>query len=210
MILPRLVLIGTLVLLNCGCGEQRLMTVATVDDLSVHLSAFHRNPTEEEFRLILNSFARFDSNVMMRENASLMAAFVLFATERYGFSTDGVPSSQPLTRFRSADRLRFRTWLEDPGTSPEKNDVWWMAYCCTGEDRWLDHLLEVASTDRTSTGGKATVIDLAGSSAQWSYKSNTAQWEDVQRHAERHADLGNAFAKECVAYAKEHPELRQK
>jgi hypothetical protein len=196
-------------LLLGGCGEPRLMTAATVEDLSHHLSTFHRRATEDEFRLILNSFARFDSDQQMRQNASLMASFIVFATDRYAFTVEGVPGSEPLTRFRRADRLRFTTWLGDDSTSPEKNDVWWMAFFCTGEERWLDRLLEVASTDQTKVADKTTVIDLAGSSARWSYKSNVAQWEEVHRHAEKHADLGNTFAAECVAFAKEHPESRR-
>lgn len=195
--------------LLCGCGEPRLMTAATLDDLSLRMSSFHRQPTQDEFRLILNSFARFDGDPQIRDSASLMASFILFAGDRYAFTVDGAPESQPLARFRTADRVRFNAWLGDDSTSPQKNDVWWMAYFCTGEDRWLDRLLEVASTDVTQTEDKPAVIDLAGQTARWSYKSNAAQWSEVLQHAERHAELGNAFAKDCVAYAEEHPELRR-
>lgn len=210
---PRLaiLLLAVAVPLVCGgCGEHRPLTVANLDELSLRMSTFHRQPTQDEFTILANSFARFEGDRQMRESASLMAAFIVFATERYGVSVDGVPDSQALTRFRTADRARFSGWLADGSTSPQKNDVWWVAFFCTGEERWLDRLLEVAVGDGTHATGDPAVIDLAGRSARWSYKSNAAQWEEVQRHAERHADHGNAFAAECVAYAKEHPELRRR
>ncbi len=202
-------LIALLGLLVTACGEQRLMTAATLDDLSLRMSSFHRQPGEEEFRVILNSFARFGGDPQVGDSASLMASFILFASDRYAFNVDGAPESEPLSRYRRADRVRFTTWLADDSTSPQKNDVWWMAFFVTGEERWLDRLLDVASTDGTQADGKATIIDLAGRTARWSYQSNAAQWSEVLSHAERHAELGNAFAKECVAYAKEHPELRR-
>lgn len=209
MLPARLPMIALLLLALGGCGEPRLMTAANLDDLGLRMAAFHRQPTTEEFRLIINSFARFDADQTMKQNASLMATFIIFASERHGFTTTDLPESDPLKRFRTADHAKFRTWLDDSSISPEKNDVWWMAWFCTGDERWLDRLLGVASGDQTGVVDKATVIDLAGSSARWSYKSNVAQWEEVERHAQRQADLGNAFAKECVAYAKEHPELRR-
>lgn len=195
--------------LLCGCGEPRLMTAATLDDLSLRMSSFHRQPTQDEFHLILNSFARFDGDPQIRDSASLMASFILFASDRYAFTVERAPESQALVRFRTADRVRFNAWLGDDSTSPQKNDVWWMAYFATGEDRWLDRVLAVATSAATQTEGKPAVIDLAGQTARWSYKSNAAQWSEVLSHAERHAELGNAFAKECVAYAEQHPELRR-
>jgi hypothetical protein len=84
-----------------------------------------------------------------------------------------------------------------------------MGFFCTGEERYLDRLMAVAFTDTSRSDNKTTVIDLAGSSAQWSYKSNAAQWPEVLRHAERLAAGGNTFAAECVAYAREHPGMRQ-
>lgn len=195
------------VLIGIGCGEPRRMTAANLDELSQRMSAFHRQPTQDEFLLIVNSFARFDADQTMRQNASLMATFIIFTTERYGFMIDEAPESQALLRYRTADRATFTAWLDDSSTSPQKNDVWWMAFFCTGEERWLDRLLEVASLDATSTDNKSSVIDLAGSTARWSYKANVAQWSEVLRHAERHADKGNTFARDCVAYAREHPEL---
>jgi hypothetical protein len=192
-----------------GCGPEREVTATSIDDLSRRLSTFHRQPTQDDFRIILNSLNRFDGNQEMRANASLMASFVLFATEKYGLTIDDAPDSLPLSRFRTADRAAFTAWLEDASSSPQKNDVLWMAFFCTGEERYLDRLMAVAFTDRTQTDGKNLVLDLAGSSAQWSYKSNTAQWPEVLRHAERLAAAGNTFAAECVVYAREHPELRQ-
>lgn len=196
-------------LLMSGCGPERDVTATSIDDLSRRLSTFHRQPTQDDFRIILNSLNRFDGNQEMRANASLMASFVLFATDKYGLTIDGAPDSLPLSRFRKADRAAFTAWLEDASSSPQKNDVLWMAFFCTGEERYLDRLMAVAFTDRTQTDGKQLVLDLAGSSAQWSYKSNAAQWPEVLRHAERLAASGNTFAAECVAYAREHPEKRE-
>lgn len=192
-----------------GCGPERNVTATSIDDLSRRLSTFHRQPTQEDFRIILNSLNRFDSNPELRANASLMASFVLFATDKYGVTIDGAPDSLPLSRFRIADRAAFTTWLDDATTSPEKNDVLWMAFFCTGDERYLDRLMAVAFIDASRTEGKTTVIDLAASSAQWSYKSNAAQWPEVLRHVERLAAGGNTFAAECVAFAREHPEKQQ-
>ncbi|MBA3698098.1 MAG: hypothetical protein H0W78_04515 [Planctomycetes bacterium] len=202
-----LLTLGALVLLG-GCGAERNVSATSIDDLSRRLSTFHRQPTQDEFRVILNSFNRFDSNPEMRANASLMASFVVFATGKYGLSIDDAPDSLPLSRFRTADHMKFTAWLDDGSASPAKNDVLWMAFFCTGEEHYLDRLMAVAFVDASRTEGKSTVIDLAGSSAQWSYKSNAAQWPEVLRHAERLAAGGNTFAAECVAYAREHPEKR--
>lgn len=204
-----LLLILAATLLMNGCGPERQVSATSIDDLSRRLSTFHRQPTQEDFRIILNSLNRFDGNQEMRANASLMASFLVFATGKYGLTVTGAPESLPLSRFRTADHAAFTSWLDDASASPAKNDVLWMAFFCTGEERYLDRLMAVAFTDATRVDGKTTVIDLAGSTAQWSYKANAAQWPEVLRHAERLAATGNAFAAECVAYAREHPEKRE-
>jgi len=192
-----------------GCGPERQVAATSIDDLSIRLSTFHRQPSQENFRIILTSLNRFDGNQELRANASLIASFVLAATEKYDLTIEGAAESLPLKRFRAADRTAFNTWLDDSSASPEKNDVLWMAFFCTGEERYLDRLMAVAFINASRSDNKTTVIDLAGSSAQWSYKSNAAQWPEVLRHAERLAAGGNTFAAECVAYAREHLEKQQ-
>lgn len=201
-----------------ACGDQRAATPAlsaelTAEiagkDLSWHLATFHRHPVQGVFDHVLRELQRQDSNPEMQANAGLMAAFLMLAVERHGLSVEQAPESRPLKFFRTADRAAFHQWIDDHSSSPQKNDAWWIGFFCTGDERYLDRLLAVASMAEPPTDNQRLVLDLAVSTAKWSYQSNVAQWAEVERHARRHAAAGNAFASQCLAYAAEHPDQRQ-
>lgn len=201
-----------------ACGDQRTTDTSLPDDLAAEiagkdllwlLSTFHRHPVQGVFDHVLSELQRQDSNPEMQANAGLMAAFLVLAVEHHGLSVDRAPESRPLKFFRTADRAAFHQWIDDQSASPQKNDAWWIAFFCTGDERYLDRLLQVASAPEPTADNDRLVIDLAVRTAKWSYQSNVAQWPEVERHARRHAAAGNPFAAQCLAYAAEHPDQRQ-
>jgi hypothetical protein len=107
-----------------GCGPERQVSATSIDDLSRRLSTFHRQPTQEDFRTILNSLNRFDDNQELRANASLMASFLVFATSKYGLTIDGAPDSLPLSRFRAADHAAFNSCCGWGSSAPAKSVTW--------------------------------------------------------------------------------------
>jgi hypothetical protein len=194
----------TVILLG-GCAAATMPSAVPLAELSQRIATFHSSPTQANFAAILGGLPQLAADPA---NAALMASFIIFAAERFHLATAGAPDSPALRAFRASDRAAFQRWLDDPGSSPEKNDILWMGYFSTGDTQYLDRLVAIASADATQPGGaQGAVIDLAGATARWSYQSNAAQWPEVRAHADRLAAQGSAFAASCVAYAQAHPEL---
>jgi hypothetical protein len=196
----------------------------TMPELLMRMYTFHRSATQENFFDILNGFQRLhvdnfnitlDPFSQTGTSISEMSFFILYATECLHLTTEGAPDSLPLSNYRATYpswSSQLHKWLNEPKRNPNEGCNLWMGYYCTGDSLYLDNIFSLA-TNPPRKGEGDTLRDAGIFMREWarkSYKWNVTQWPEILLHAKNHANLGDAFATECVEYAAVHPEMMHK
>ncbi len=183
-----------------------LATADDVGDMCRALTYFYLHPSKKEFKGIQRRANVSFDILKSKENGALLLAAVGIAriAQKYGW---------PLIKGSLTDvakdivggKSKLAKYIDDDSVvDPSKLDIWWVSFMVTGDEKYLDKLLNFAGKPMLEDDPNEMVVIGA---ASWSFKSNCCQHKKVLEYAKKKLADGNLrgkqaeFIKRCVEEA---------
>lgn len=146
---------------------------------------FYKTPSREKFNSILsfveNDFPRIKAKNERLNLSITTAAFLAAASNKYGWRITGSNKASMLGREILEGKSDFAKFVNDNNrVAPVKLDIWWSSFFATGDNRFLEKILQFAGEKMPERGNSQ--YGMIGS-ASWSFKSNCAQHDAVKSYA---------------------------
>lgn len=170
-----------------------------LEQFSKQMTYFYLKPSESEFQSLQSKANKFEDQ--LKKASLLLAVMSVRINEKHGW-----PIQETFFSNTAKDILREESKLsqfvyDDSQVNPMKLDIWWVSFFATGEEQYLNNILQYAG-EKAAKGDTGKL--LVFSAATWSFKSNCNQHEKVREFAQKIITEGKfspskqALLNECV------------
>lgn len=185
---------------------QKTAPADALEDFGNEMSYFYLAPTEEGFSEFQKRAEDFRGELQGAGNDADIIVVVMIAriSATYNWPISDSPFGVRAREILDG-RSQFARYIsDDSAVNPTKLDVWWASFFATGDDRFLENILEYAGLELPEDDiGRMLVIGAA----TWSFKANCRQHKRVLTFAEQKlsspsiAEPQTTFLQECIDFA---------
>jgi hypothetical protein len=165
------------------------------------ITTYYMAPSLEKLKAIDEGITRLSTELDKSNFGQMTTVGLALAAKEQGYEIVGLTKVHTDAKKLMTDNWgNLQRYLNDVSSvDPGKLDIWWTSFFMTGNEKYLQYILDVAVTEEKTKEG----LNLAVSAAQWSFKANCGQHTAVLRFARKvNFVLRNKYLDECIDGAK--------
>jgi hypothetical protein len=182
------------------------VSTESLEDFGYRMSYFYIAPSREAFSDFQRGASQFKRELEGAGNGADLLVSVMIAkiSEKYDWPiSDGAFSANANEILAGKSRLS-KYLIDDSQVDPTKLDVWWASFFATGEEHYLENIIQYAGLELPKSDiGKMLVIGAA----TWSFRANCRQHKKVLEFAKRKLSSVTdnepqmEFLRDCITFA---------
>ena len=174
---------------SCLVSFSMILLAKDMKSFGEDMMFFYTSPTEKEFIQLQDTANEHYQEFGKSE--FIVALVIARISEKHNWSIKEGRFSESAKDIISGQSSVSKYVNDDNVVDPQKLDIWWASFFATGEDKYLEKILEYAGEEMPKEDIDGIMVVGA---ATWSFKSNCEQHKAVRDFAQRLINDGKVKA----------------